>query len=142
MAEKTTIMRGVSYRKEIAGPTTGGVPDDMTGYAFRAQVRQAGGSLVADLSDGISLKSGSTDTVSILFSDEDTWALTEGSFAWDILADRPDGHVDLILPTRPFIVVTPATRPAASSGVTYSYFRPGGVDSYLRPGGVDTYIRP
>lgn len=142
MAEPTKITRGVSYRKEIPGPTTGGIPDDMTGYAFRAQVRQPDGLLVADLSAGISLKSGSTDTVAILFSDEDTWALDSGSWAWDVLADRPDGHVDLILPTRPFIVATPATRPAASGGVTYSYLRPGGVDSYFRPGGVDTYIRP
>lgn len=112
MPERTEILRGVSYLAELAVTTPAGIPDNLTGFTFRAEVRMNGGSLVADLSARISLKSGSSDKVLIALTDEQSWALTEGSFIWDVLADRPDGGVDIIVPTEPFIVTTPATRPA------------------------------
>lgn len=112
MPERTEILRGVSYLAELAVKTPAGEPDDLTGFDFRAEVRMTGGSLVADLSERISLKSGSPDKVLIALTDEQSWALTEGSFIWDVLADRPDGGVDVIVPTEPFVVTTPTTRPA------------------------------
>jgi hypothetical protein len=112
MAERTEITRGVSYLAELAVTTPAGIPDNLTGFTFRAEVRMAGGSLVADLSARISLKAGATDKVLIALTDEQSWALTEGAFVWDVLADRPDGGVDIIIPTEPFLVITPATRPA------------------------------
>ena len=112
MAEQTEITRGVSYLAELAITTAAGLADDLTGFEFRAEVRRTGGSLVADVSARVSLKSGEPDKVLVAFTDEQTWALAEGAFIWDVLADRPDGGVDIIIPTEPFIVTTPATRNA------------------------------
>ncbi len=112
MAEQTEISRGVTYYAELTATNAAGEADGLTGFSFRATVRRPGGSVVATLDDSISLKSGTENVVVVEISAEDTWDLPEGSFSWDILTDRPSAAgVDIIVPTEPFIVTTPQTRP-------------------------------
>lgn len=89
-----------------------GVPENLAGCAFRAQIRTFdGATIIKDLVPTFETD-GSNGRFRVLLTPEETGVLQLGQFQWDIMCDYPDGHTDRILPTEPIEIVDPATQPA------------------------------
>lgn len=87
-----TLYRGDTriWRDEFADAVTGR-PIDLTGYEFRAQVRDADGEVIAEMS--VDTSEAATGVITRTLSAGVTAALSTARARWDLELTSPDGFV-------------------------------------------------
>ena len=87
------IYQGGTFREGFTFKNRLKKPYDLTGYRAHMQIREAAGTLVADLNTengGIAL-GGSTGTIDLYIADEDTAKMTFASAKYDLFLLAPNG---------------------------------------------------
>lgn len=88
-----TLRTGFVYKNRLKKPY------DLTGVRAHMQIRDAGGSLIAELTSengGIAI-GGDTGTIDLLISDEDTEAMNFVSALYDLFLIYPNGDRDCLV---------------------------------------------